>query len=151
MRIVLVIVSVIGFAAVIGAIVVGVMSFDGVVTENPYEKGIRWDSMRAERKGSGIEVDLLTEDMSVGKGRMEVMVTGRDGKPYEGLVNLRISRPETESLDRSYKAEQESKGIYAADVEFPRHGYWEVTVEVSWLGNRIGFTEKLHVRRNEGD
>ncbi|RJQ15309.1 MAG: hypothetical protein C4560_10705 [Nitrospiraceae bacterium] len=53
MKTLIVIVTIIALSAVVGAIVVGVRVFDGVVVENPYETGLEWDRIQNEKADSG--------------------------------------------------------------------------------------------------
>ena len=46
---VLVIVSVLALAATIGAIVIGMKSFEGLVVEKPYETGLAWDEIKKKK------------------------------------------------------------------------------------------------------
>jgi nitrogen fixation protein FixH len=46
---VLVIVSVLALAATIGALVIGMKSFEGLVVEKPYETGLAWDEIQKQK------------------------------------------------------------------------------------------------------
>lgn len=54
MKILISIVIILGLAAVAGSVIVGVKSFDGTVTSNPYEKGLMWDQARKEKAALGM-------------------------------------------------------------------------------------------------
>ncbi len=153
MKLTLTIVTLIGVVAVAGAIFMGIKSFDGVVVEQPYERGLQWDRENALREQSGLEVVIMSPELTVGRGTLEVLVKGSDGTAYEGPVILRFSRPETTALDRQYEASFKDKGKdtvsgrYEALVELPRHGAWEVSVDLLSGGNTISFMRKVYVRQ----
>ena len=147
MKLVLTSVVLIGIAAVAGAIIMGNMTFDGTVVEQPYERGLRWDRENAIREQSGLEVYIITPELTVGKGTLEILVKGSDGLSYEGPVTLRFSRPETTDLDRRYGATGRGGGRYEASVELPRHGAWEVSVDLRSGDDTVSFMRKIHVRQ----
>ncbi|MBI5741682.1 MAG: FixH family protein [Nitrospirae bacterium] len=53
MKTLIITVSIFALSAVVGAIVVGVNVFDGVVVEKPYETGLEWDRIQNEQADSG--------------------------------------------------------------------------------------------------
>jgi len=146
-KLVLTSVVLIGIAAVVGAVIMGNMTFDGTVVEHPYERGLRWDRENTLREQSGLEVAIISPELTVGKGTLEIFVKGSDGLSYEGPVTLRFSRPETTDLDRRYEATGRGGGRYEALVELPRHGAWEVSVDLRSGGNTVSFMRKVHVRQ----
>lgn len=145
MKLTLTIVILIGIVAVVGAIVVGNMSFDGVVVEHPYERGLEWDRENARREASGLDVRVLSRELPKGDASVEFLVRHRDGAAYEGPVELVVTRPETVDLDQSYTPSGLGGGKFAAKVEFPREGAWDLMISLSSAGNTVVFTRRVNV------
>ena len=145
MKLTLIIVTLIGIVAVVGAIVMGTMSFDGVVVEHPYERGLEWDRENALREASGLDVRVLSSEPPKGEASIEFLVRHKDGAAYEGPVGLVLTRPETSALDRSYTTSALGKGRFVAKVEFPREGAWDLMVSLSSVGNTVVFTRRVNV------
>lgn len=148
MKTLLVLVTIIGIAAVVGAVVVGMSTFDGTVVDHPYEKGLAWDSEQKERVSSGWNVDIMPPSPSVGRNRLYLTVTDRAGKPLSGTVTLRIGRPSSKAHDRQYGADgTEKPGVYTTSVDFPLYGYWDLDVQVTVQERTIVFRKSMFARQ----
>ncbi|MCK4910846.1 MAG: FixH family protein [Thermodesulfovibrionales bacterium] len=145
MKLTLTIVTLIGIFAVVGAIVMGNMSFDGVVVEHPYERGLQWDKENALREASGLDVRVLSRELPKGEAWIEFLVRHKDGSAYEGPVELELTRPETTAMDRSYTTSALGGGRFAARVELPLEGAWDLMVSLSSVGNTVVFTRRVNV------
>ncbi|NJD55470.1 MAG: hypothetical protein FIA94_03585 [Nitrospirae bacterium] len=144
MKKLLLLVTLIGIAAVVGAVVVGMSTFDGTVVDNPYEKGLAWDREQTERASSGWSVGIMPPSPSAGRNRLYLTVTDRSGKPLSGKVTLSVSRPSSKSYDREYgTASTEKPGVYTASVEFPLYGYWDLDVRVTVQERTITFRKSI--------
>lgn len=143
MKKLLVMVSIIGIAAVIGAIVVGTSTFDGTVVETPYEKGLAWDVEQNERISSGWTVGILPLSPRVGMNDLHVTVTDETEKPLPGKVVLIVSRPSSKAYDREYRTGRNEKGSYDATIELPLYGYWDLDIRVTAAGKTISFRRTL--------
>ena len=143
MKKLLVLVSIIGIAAVIGAIVVGTSTFDGTVVEKPYEKGLAWDAEQNERISSGWTVGILPLSPRVGMNDLHVIVTDETGKPLAAEVVLIVSRPSSKAYDREYRTDRDKKGSYDAPIDLPLYGYWDLDIRVTAGGKIISFRRRL--------
>lgn len=108
-----------------------VSTFNGVVTEGSYRKGLQYDEQLAaeaaqERLGWSAELQLA------GDGRaLRFTVTDGDGRPVAGrLVRLQIGRPATDRFDRTLRLSETAPGIYMGDVTWPGAGNWLAYLEV---------------------
>jgi nitrogen fixation protein FixH len=135
----LVLVTFIGMAAVIGAIVVGKSTFDGTVVDNPYEKGLVWDAEQKERESSGWRVDMQPPSPTVGRNELHIHVRDGAGKPLASEVMLTVSRPSSKRYDRQYTALLTEKGSYAVQVDLPLYGYWDLVIRVTAQNKTILF------------
>lgn len=147
MRKLLILVTFIGMAAVIGAIVVGKYTFDGTVVDNPYEKGLLWDNEQKERESSGWNIDIQPPTLTVGRNELHFHIRDRTGKSFAAEVLLTVSRPASKRFDRQYAALLTEKGSYAVQVDLPLYGYWDLDIRVtaenkSILFHRTVFAEK---------
>jgi len=143
----LVLVNLIGMAAVIGAIVVGKYTFDGTVVDNPYEQGLLWDNEQKARESSGWNIDIQPPSPTVGRNELHIHVRDRTGKSLAAEVMLTVCRPSSKRYDRQYTALLTEKGSYAVQVDLPLYGYWDLDIGVTAenktvLFHRTVFAEK---------
>jgi nitrogen fixation protein FixH len=150
MKTILIIVSIIGLSAVVGAIIVGSKTFDDIVVERPYEKGLAYDSIRKERAASGWNVEMASPSPRAGKSEIAFSVTGRDGRPLaDATVSLFISRPSSPAYDRSYRTTRTDEGLFRTEIELPLYGYWDVKVLVASEGKNISFEKTFFAVKEE--
>jgi nitrogen fixation protein FixH len=138
MKAVIVLVVLVGFAAVVASVIVGSFSFDGLVVDKPYERGLQWDREQKEREESGLQVQVRNAVVVSGRCALVVSVTDRDGRPVERTsVMLTVSRPSSVSYDRTYAMSPASDGSYEATVDFHRAGIWDLKFLVIYRGKEI--------------
>ena len=133
MKALIALVTLIALSAVIAAIVIGSRSFEGIVTEKPYEKGLSWDRTKDEKKSLGWDVEVPEKRFTVGKNTLMFSILDKKGKPLEGAsVSVTVSRPSTTAYDRTYRGErlELDDGSYNAVVDFPLYGYWDLKIRV---------------------
>lgn len=148
MKKMIVFVTIAALAAVIGAIVVGSRTFEGIVTKKPYETGIAWDKTRHDKLESGWNVVILNRDFQVGDAELTLRASDRKGAPLTAAsVGAVISRPHTTAQDRTYPARETGPGIYSAAVTFPAYGYWNIQITVSVNGKDVSFDNKIFVKK----
>jgi len=126
-----------GFALVIAANGIfayfAVNSWTGLTTANAYNEGLAYNrtldqAVAAARLGWRAE-------MGWRDGTAELRLYGRDGLPLEGLsVAARFARPVQEGFDRSVTLAAIGPGRYAAPMELPLPGQWEMTIEARGAG-----------------
>jgi hypothetical protein len=146
MKAILVLVTLVALGAVVGAVVVGSLVFDGTVVDHPYERGIAWDDDRVRHEASGIAVPLVTSSFRKGDNDLVLRALDRSGTPLEDEeLSLRIGRISTGAYDRSYIASKGENGSYGVSVEFPLKGRWAVTVLVERGGEPLEFRHEITV------
>lgn len=144
MKILLIIVCIIGLAAVIGAIVVGKSTFEGTVVDKPYEQGLSYDALRKEREASGWNVDIMRPAFSVGRNDLIISVTGKNGAMLTNAeVSLMVSRPSTSTYDRTYNMSRTDKGQFKAVIDLPLYGHWDAKIHVTAEGKSIIFERNI--------
>jgi len=143
MKLLLIIVSIIGLCAVIGAIVVGTRTFDGTVVDKPYEHGLAYDATHHAREASGWNVEIRNRGLITGKNDILISVLDRNGRPVtDAEVSVIVSRPSTPSYDKAYKAVAE-KGLFRIAADLPLYGYWDAKVQVSDSSRTVTFERTL--------
>lgn len=148
MKTVIAFVTVAAIAAVVGAIVVGSRSFEGIVTEKPYETGMAWDRTHHEKMEAGWEASVPEEGFYTGDAVIPVILADRQGKPLAGAsVVVLLSRPHTTARDRTYQAASERAGLYTVSVSFPEYGYWDIKIGVSRDKKNVSFDKRIFVKR----
>lgn len=131
MKALIALVTLIALSAVIAAIVIGSRSFEGIVTEKPYEKGLSWDRTKDEKKSLGWDVEIPEKRFTVGKNTLIFSILDKKGEPLEGAsISVTVSRPSTTAYDRTYKGERLDDGSSRAVVDFPLYGYWDLKIQV---------------------
>lgn len=151
MKTLITIVIIAGLAAVAGAIFVGVKSFDGVVTEHPYEKGLLWDETERKKEELGWRIEFQDGQFITGENDVLISVLDDNDMPVTLTeVALRISRPAITKFDRYFDIIQVKDGVYSARMNFPLFGYWNVGMNVSNEEDTLFLERKVYVHRKEG-
>lgn len=108
-----------------------VTTFNGLVAEGSYRKGLAYDDRLAEQA----QQDLLgwNADLQLAErgGQLRFTVEGDDGRPVSGrVVRVRIGRPSTDQFDQTLRLSETSPGVYTADVSLPGAGNWLASAQV---------------------
>jgi nitrogen fixation protein FixH len=108
-----------------------VTTFNGLVAEGSYRKGLAYDDRLAEQA----QQDLLgwNADLELaGRGsQLRFTVQGDDGRPVSGrVVRVRIGRPSTDQFDQTLRLSETSPGVYTADVSLAGAGNWLASAQV---------------------
>lgn len=143
-------VIIVGLAAVAGSIIVGVKSFDGIVTENPYETGLRWDDARKKMRDLGWIIEIQNEKFITGDNDVSISVFDKNKIPLSLTeIALSISRPATEKYNKEFDIIQIRDGVYSARLNFPLFGFWDIGIRVSNGGDELFFEKKVFVNMGE--
>jgi nitrogen fixation protein FixH len=106
-------------------------SATGLVTEHPFEKGLAYN----EELARGAAQDALgwSAEVEYGADRLVVFqARDRNGAPVDGLaVRARFVRPVEPAPEVESMLAASGHGRYAATVELPRQGQWEIDVEAT--------------------
>jgi nitrogen fixation protein FixH len=147
MKFYVVIVGIIVVAMTVATIVVGAWSFDGTVVDKPYEAGLAFDAERQNHLALGWSVALSREEFSVGPNQLVVQALDRDHRPLAGAsVTVTVSRPSTNSYDKSYQALPQQAGDYLAMASLPLPGTWDIGIDVSVGDKRTSFAETIYAQ-----
>ncbi len=148
MKSLIAVITVIALSAVITAIVVGSRSFEGIVTEKPYEKGLSWDRTQAVKKSLGWDVGVRENGFTVGKNALTLAILDKRGRPLEGAsVSVTVSRPSTTAYDRTYKSERLGDGSHRVIVDLPLYGYWDLKIRVVKEHDDVTYTKNIFAEK----
>lgn len=148
MKTLVIIVTLIGLSAVVGAIIVGSMVFEGKVVDKPYETGLRYDEI--EKLKLEIRLELLNKRLYTGKNEIIFILTDNLNKPItDNRLSLMISRTSTTLYDREYRISPVEPGRYRAVVDFPFYGYWAIKVGLIRNGIPLILEKRVYVNKDQ--
>lgn len=107
-------------------------SWNGVVSEKAYERGLSWNETlekREQQKALGWQMTMGFVPMGDLSGSVEVTLKDKAGNPLDqAIVKATAWRPTHEGVDipLDMKAVSGQAGLYRADVSFPLYGIWDV-------------------------
>ncbi|MDH3229789.1 MAG: FixH family protein [Alphaproteobacteria bacterium] len=111
-----------------------VSSFTGLQTEGPYLRGLAYNRvLEAERAERALDWSVTVEFRPTGDRRGRIVARAQDaaGAPLVGAaVTARLVRPTQAGYDMQVTLAAESGGTYAADVELPLSGLWEIRTQI---------------------
>lgn len=126
-------------------VIVAVKNNSGLITENPYEKGLAYN--RTIEKAD-IQ-DALGWQSTVDYHTNTLRFTLRDqqNRSITGVAaKASITRPLESGHELTLPLTEQKEGIYEAEVAFPLSGQWEITVNAVGDNRHYQTTERLMVR-----
>ena len=142
------IVIIVALAAVVTAVIIGSRSFEGIVVDKPYERGLSWDREQKERTESGLDVAIKNKTFTPGKNDLVIQVTDREQKPVpDAVLILTVSRPSTNAYDRTYRLTGSKKGLYGTSVELPLYGHWDLQITIMRNEQNLLFQRKIFIEQ----
>ena len=148
MKILIGIVIVVVLAAVVTTVIVGSRSFEGIVVDKPYERGLSWDREQKDRTESGLDIEIKNRIFTVGENDLLIQLTDREQKPVpDAILMLTVSRPSSNAYDRNYRLTESKEGMYGSSVELPLYGHWDLRITIVRNGQNLLFPQKIFVER----
>jgi nitrogen fixation protein FixH len=136
--------------AVAGTIVVGINTFDGTVTEHPYEKGLEWDRLGKLKAELGWTFNIKNSTLTTGRNDLILELSDKNGLPLDSSdVSVIVSRPSSNSFDKSYSTEKVRKGIFKAKADFPLFGYWDLKLFVTKGSDHLTIEKSIYIKKEE--
>lgn len=109
-------------------------SFSGVSTQNAYQEGLEYnDKLAAMRREKALGWTAAVDFRASGpqQGRLVVTLLDRDGTPLtQAKAQAELVRPTQEGYDFTVPLVREGEH-FAADLDLPLAGQWEVRLAVS--------------------
>ncbi len=144
----LILITVIGCLAVAGAVIIGMKSFDGTVTDQAYEKGLAWDDIQRIKEELGWHAEMSSQQFTTGSNELFLTLTDKDNDPLlNAEVFLTIGRPSSSEYDSELNVVKTGGGLFRSTVHFPLYGYWDMHIRVVRDGYDIVFTKKVYVEK----
>jgi nitrogen fixation protein FixH len=149
MRTLITLVCIVGLAATIGPILVGLDSFEGIVVEKPYEAGLAWDRTMQNKAKLGWTVTLQNPQFKTGRNELSLLVIDKNNAPLtDAVVHVTVSRPSTRQYDRTYSLAQLSdKNSYRAFIDLPLKGGWDLVSEIDHRGDHASFRNTAYAEQ----
>lgn len=125
-----------------------VSGFDGLVEENYYEKGLRYnDVIQAEKRlGWKIELSFSDDLKTAAANKAKVVIFDLKGEPIGGAkVKLLLRRPATDRFDKEFELVP-SGCAYHGTVSLPINGLWDIAVTAEKGADRM--EKNFRVRTN---
>lgn len=138
-----------GFGVMIGANVALILfslgSWTRLETTEAYRKGLAYNDVLAAAEAQAARGWDHAIDYT--DGRLDVRLSGADGRGLEGLVvAATFVRPTHEGEDVTILLAAEGAGHYGTPVALPYAGNWEVRVRAEGIGEPWFASERLWVR-----
>jgi len=120
-------------------------SHTGLVTEQPYEKGLAYNDTVA---ASDAQLALgWSSKIKLDGSDVIVTLTDSDDAAITGAtLKVSFTRPTMEGYDFSALLHGDGSGVYKSSVEFPLDGQWDVRIFVSWNQQQYQKSTRLMVR-----
>ncbi len=140
MRTLITLVCIIGLAATIGTIVVGMNSFEGIVVEKPYEAGLAWDQALQNKEKLGWTVNLQNPSFKTGRNELSLLIIDKNrARLADAVVLVTVSRPSTRQYDKTYAMAQQPDNSYRAFIDLPLKGNWGLISDIAYRGDHASF------------
>lgn len=139
------------FAAFFGVVIIvnGIFiasalgSFSGLVTEQPYKKGLAYNEV-LEHARTQPNVD---HKVSFQEGVLRWDLKEQDGTfVKDASVTANFTRPVKDGNDFSMPLHYQGKGLYLGTPEFPFKGLWAVQLSAKWNNQTYKTTKQIIVR-----
>ncbi len=126
------------FGVVIAAngvmVYIATTTFTGLQTEGHYLKGLAYNRViEAERaeQALGWQVTVRFESTGERRGRIVAHAEDAAGAPLaDAVVVAHLVRPTQDGYDMSITLTSEDNGLYAAEIELPLPGLWEIQTQI---------------------
>lgn len=130
-------------------------SWNGVVTDNHYEKGLAFNTVireqqRQDRLGWRGELDVGREPITRNDGRVERTVSfslyDRSGTAISpARVTGLLTHPIRSGLDRPFEMGETAPGHFSTELAFPNAGQWDVTIHAEAQDESFRLKQRVHV------
>ena len=100
----------------------------GVVTKQPYEKGLAYDEiLQAAQNQPDLQQEAIYEN-----GVLRWSLKTEDGQPLNADVSALLVRPVQGGYDYEAPLLKIGNGIYEAALELPMKGRWDALLKAQW-------------------
>jgi nitrogen fixation protein FixH len=101
----------------------------GMVTEQPYEKGLAYNDILNKAKHQ----PEIKEESSYENGVFLWQANSMDGSPLEKAdISVKFYRTVQDGYDFEKKLSESGNGLYQSKIDFPLPGIWIAKVNAQW-------------------
>lgn len=112
----------------------------GLVTDNPYEKGLNFNKIIQKQKNQ----PSLKDKVSVTNDILRWQLRDKNGKKITNAdVTAHIIRPVQEGYDFHVPLTHKGNGVYEAKLDLPLDGLWSVKLESQWDNKQYKTTHQF--------
>jgi len=129
-----------------------VSSFDGLVEDNYYEKGLNYNDAIQQEKRLGWRIELsFTDDVKAGApNKAKVVIFDPKGEPIGGAkVQIALRRPATDRFDKEFELVP-SGCAYHGTVSLPVNGLWDIAIKAEKGADRMEKTFRVRTKDGNG-
>ncbi|ADD68312.1 hypothetical protein Dacet_1543 [Denitrovibrio acetiphilus DSM 12809] len=130
-----IIIFLIGFITIAPSIYVGIKYFDGKVTDQPYETGLKYDSDKQFIKENGLDLSIISQSRTDNIVNLNFTVKNAGEVALEN-IEFYLSRPATNKETLKLDAEPSTDGSYASAFSLDQHGYY-ILMAKSKVNDRV--------------
>lgn len=113
---------------------IAVQTHAGVVTEQSYEKGLKYNTALEQAKMQA-EMDIKVKT-SLDNNVLSVTLTDKSNAPLIGAtVTAQLKRPVHQGYDFDLLLHHKGNGVYKKDVTMPLAGVWTAEIGIQWQHN----------------
>lgn len=114
----------------------------GVVTKQPYEKGLAYNKTLKVARDQA----RLNQEVSFNNGILQWVLKDEDGEPINADVTARLFRPVKDGQDFEVILIPISQGVYESYLNLPMKGRWDALLKAEWqtrqYQTRFSFIDK---------
>ena len=127
-----------------------ISSFTGLQTEGHYQRGLDYNEVLADERTQdalGWTVGIDFRETGDGRARLSVRAADKAGKPLNDAgVKIRLIRPVQAGHDMDVILVAAGDGLYAADVELPLRGQWDIQAQIKHPSGNYSTAKRIDAR-----
>lgn len=126
-----------------------IKTYTGVVTTNPYEKGLAYNKAIAateEQSKLGWNSQFEHKKLPDGQSQFTLALKDKEGAVLpEGKAEMLLMRPTQDGMDKTVALTFQN-GTYTANVKLPLPGIWDARISVFLNGHNFQFDKRVVVQ-----
>ncbi len=130
-------------------IAVAISTFTGMETTSAYKKGLSYNerlAAAAAQEALGWQASLDAEAGDAGRVIITFALDDHTGAPIAAAdLFAKVDRPLQDGLEQTIVFDEIASGRYAATIDLPLKGQWEIQIAADARGHRYQFTERIQV------
>lgn len=124
-------------------------SYDGLVSANYYERGLKYNDVIQQEKRQrelGWNLDLSVAHLEKNKVLARIFLADKNKLPIDtATAKLEFIRPTSAGRDMAVELDNAGKGVYTGEVILPFSGNWDVKVIAAKDNDRFEETKRIRI------